>query len=125
MAELMESTATLSRLVEDVRDSALALRMVQIGGTFNRFTRVVRDVSKELGKDIDLVISGGDTELDKTVVEKIGDPLTHLVRNSMDHGIESADCASQEASPPKAPSDSTPTTTPAASSSKSATMAAA
>ncbi|MGR9012127.1 MAG: chemotaxis protein CheA [Gammaproteobacteria bacterium] len=91
MADLIESTATLSRLVEEVRDSALALRMVQIGGTFNRFHRVVRDVSKELGKDIDLVISGAETELDKTVVEKIGDPLTHLVRNSMDHGIESAE----------------------------------
>ena len=89
--DLLESTATLSRLVEEVRDSALKLRMVQIGGTFNRFQRVVRDVSKELGKDIDLVISGADTELDKTVVEKIGDPLTHLVRNSMDHGIESAE----------------------------------
>jgi two-component system chemotaxis sensor kinase CheA len=91
MADLIESTATLSRLVEDVRDSALALRMVPIGATFNRFTRVVRDVSKELGKDIALVISGADTELDKTVVEKIADPLTHLVRNSMDHGIEPAD----------------------------------
>jgi len=88
MADLIESTATLSRLVEEVRDSALALRMVQIGATFNRFQRIVRDVSKELGKDVDLVISGADTELDKTVVEKIGDPLTHLVRNSMDHGIE-------------------------------------
>ncbi|MDD5215850.1 MAG: chemotaxis protein CheA, partial [Methylococcales bacterium] len=91
MADLMESTATLSRLVEEVRDSALALRMVQIGATFNRFQRVVRDVSKELGKDINLVISGAETELDKTVVEKIGDPLTHLVRNSMDHGIEPAE----------------------------------
>ncbi|WP_262964627.1 chemotaxis protein CheA [Methylobacter psychrophilus] len=91
MTELIESTETLSRLVEEVRDSALALRMVQIGGTFNRFQRVVRDVSKELGKDIDLVISGAETELDKTVVDKIGDPLTHLVRNSMDHGIESAE----------------------------------
>ncbi len=91
MAELMESTATLSRLVEEVRDSALALRMVQIGGTFNRFQRVVHDVSKELGKDIELVISGAETELDKTVVERIGDPLTHLVRNAMDHGIESAE----------------------------------
>jgi len=89
--ELLEATATLSRLVEEVRDSALDLRMVQIGGTFNRFQRVVRDVGKELGKDIELVISGADTELDKTVVEKIGDPLTHLVRNSMDHGIESAE----------------------------------
>ncbi|MDP2099805.1 MAG: chemotaxis protein CheA [Methylobacter sp.] len=101
MADLTESTATLSRLVEEVRDSALALRMVQIGGTFNRFQRVVRDVSKELGKDVDLVISGGDTELDKTVVEKIGDPLTHLVRNSMDHGIESAELRLARGKPAK------------------------
>ncbi len=91
MVDLMESTATLSRLVEEVRDSALALRMVQIGGTFNRFQRLVHDVSKELGKDIELLICGAETELDKTVVEKIGDPLTHLVRNSMDHGIEAAE----------------------------------
>ena len=90
-AEMLEAASTLSRLVEEVRDSALTLRMVQIGGTFNRFQRVVRDVSKELGKDIRLEISGAETELDKTVVEKIGDPLTHLVRNSMDHGIEAAD----------------------------------
>jgi two-component system chemotaxis sensor kinase CheA len=90
VTELHESMTTLSRLVEEVRDSALTLRMVQIGTTLNRFQRVVRDVSKELGKDIDLLISGADTELDKTVVEKIGDPLTHLVRNSMDHGIEPA-----------------------------------
>ena len=91
VAELLEATTTMSRLVEEIRDSALNLRMVQIGATFNRFQRVVRDVSRELGKDIRLEISGGDTELDKTVVEKIGDPLTHLVRNSMDHGIESAE----------------------------------
>jgi len=64
---------------------------VQIGSTFNRFQRVVRDVAKELGKDIRLEISGGETELDKTVVERIGDPLTHLVRNAMDHGIEPAE----------------------------------
>jgi len=99
MAGLLEATATMSRLVEEVRDSALNLRMVQIGGTFNRFQRVVRDVSKELGKDIRLVISGEDTELDKTVVEKIGDPLTHLVRNSMDHGIESAEVRLQRGKP--------------------------
>ena len=89
--ELVESTTTVTRLVEQVRDSALTLRMVQIGGTFNRFQRVVRDVSAELGKDIRLDISGAETELDKTVVEKIGDPLTHLVRNAMDHGIEPAE----------------------------------
>ncbi|WP_236208906.1 chemotaxis protein CheA [Pseudomonas tohonis] len=91
LVDMSESAETLSRLVEEVRDSALTLRMVQIGATFNRFQRVVRDVSKELGKDIVLHISGGDTELDKTVVEKIGDPLTHLVRNAMDHGIEPAE----------------------------------
>jgi len=89
-SELVESTSILSRLVENIRDSALQLRMVQIGETFTRFNRVVRDVSKELGKEIDLIITGADTELDKSVVEKIGDPLMHLVRNCMDHGIEAA-----------------------------------
>ena len=87
---LLESTSQMSRLVEEIRDNALTLRMVQIGETFNRFQRVVRDVSKEIGKNIVLEISGADTELDKTVVEKIGDPLMHLVRNAMDHGIESS-----------------------------------
>ncbi|MFZ6801798.1 chemotaxis protein CheW [Undibacterium sp. Di24W] len=87
---LLEATGEVMRLVEEVRDSALQLRMVPIGTTFSRFQRVVRDVSIELGKDIILEISGGDTEVDKSVVDKIGDPLMHLVRNSMDHGIESA-----------------------------------
>ncbi|MGA8134593.1 MAG: chemotaxis protein CheA [Pseudomonas gingeri] len=88
IGEMIEAASSLSRLVEEVRDSALTLRMVQIGATFNRFQRVVRDVSKELGKDIVLEVNGAETELDKTVVERIGDPLTHLVRNAMDHGIE-------------------------------------
>ncbi len=91
VVELEESTSKLSTLVEEVRDSALQLRMVKIGATFNRFQRVVHDVSRELGKDIALVIDGEETELDKTVVEKIGDPLMHLIRNCMDHGIESAE----------------------------------
>ncbi|MDC8756455.1 chemotaxis protein CheA [Janthinobacterium fluminis] len=89
--EFQECSSTLSALVEEVRNSALQLRMVKIGATFGRFQRVVHDVARELGKDIGLVISGEDTELDKTVVEKIGDPLTHLVRNAMDHGIEAVD----------------------------------
>ena len=89
--ELEESTSTLSGLVEQVREGALQLRMVKIGGTFNRFQRTVRDVSRELGKEIELVVRGEDTELDKTVVERIADPLTHLVRNAIDHGIEAAD----------------------------------
>ncbi len=90
-AELQECTSTLAGLVEEVRDSALQLRMVKIGATFNRFQRVVHDVAREIGKDIGLVVSGEDTELDKTVVEKIADPLTHLVRNAIDHGIEAAE----------------------------------
>jgi len=88
---LQEATSTVSGLVEEILDGALHLRMIPIGDTFNRFRRVVRDVSQELGKDIELIISGAETELDKTVVEKIGDPLMHLLRNAMDHGIESAD----------------------------------
>lgn len=88
---LLEATASVLRLVEEIRDSALQLRMVPISTTFNRFQRVVRDVGKELGKDIALTITGGDTEVDKSVVEKISDPLMHLVRNAIDHGIESAE----------------------------------
>ncbi|MBI3376557.1 MAG: chemotaxis protein CheA [Betaproteobacteria bacterium] len=88
---LVETTSVLSRLVENIRDAALQLRMVQIGETFNRFNRVIRDVAKELNKEIELVITGGETDLDKSVVEKIGDPLMHLVRNAIGHGIEPAD----------------------------------
>ena len=97
--ELLECTSTLSSLVEEVRDSALQLLMVKIGATFNRFQRVVHDVARELGKDIRLDVSGEDAELDKTVVEKIGDPLTHLVRNAMDHGIEPADVRTARGKP--------------------------
>lgn len=99
IGDLIEATSSLSRLVEEVRDCALTLRMVQIGGTFNRFQRVVRDVSKELGKDIVLQVHGAETELDKTVVERIGDPLTHLVRNAMDHGIESSQLRRERGKP--------------------------
>lgn len=98
-AEIQECHSTLSGLVEQVRDSALQLRMVKIGATFNRFQRVVHDVSREIGKDIALVVSGEDTELDKTVVEKIGDPLTHLVRNAIDHGIDSPQLRAQRGKP--------------------------
>ena len=98
---LAEASQTLIRMIEEVRDGALNLRMVQIGDTFNRFQRVVRDVSRELGKEIELQITGGETELDKTVVEKIGDPLTHLVRNAIDHGIESQQLRLQRGKPVK------------------------
>jgi two-component system chemotaxis sensor kinase CheA len=100
-SELEESTSTLSGLVEQVREGALQLRMVKIGGTFNRFQRTVHDVSRELGKEIDLVVRGEDTELDKTVVERIADPLTHLVRNAIDHGIEPAEVRLARGKPAK------------------------
>jgi two-component system, chemotaxis family, sensor kinase CheA len=89
--DVIESLSVVGRLVQEIRDNALGLRMVEIGATFDRFKRVVRDVSRELNKQIDLVISGGETELDKFVVEQLADPLMHLVRNSMDHGIEAAE----------------------------------
>lgn len=88
---MVEATGIINRFVEEIREDALRLRMVEIGETFSRFQRVIRDVSRDLGKEIVLETSGADTELDKTVVEKIGDPLMHLVRNAMDHGIEPAD----------------------------------
>lgn len=88
-SKLQESAAETSQQIEEIRDAALSLRMVQIGETFNKFRRVVRELSKDLGKDINLVIEGSETELDKTVVDKINDPLMHLIRNSLDHGIES------------------------------------
>jgi two-component system chemotaxis sensor kinase CheA len=87
-AAQVEAAAQVTRLVEDIRERALKLRMVEIGETFARFQRVVRDVSRELGKDIALVIEGAETEMDKTLVERIADPLMHLVRNAIDHGIE-------------------------------------
>jgi two-component system, chemotaxis family, sensor kinase CheA len=102
LADLSESASRLSRLVEEVRDSALTLRMVQIGGTFSRFHRIVRDVARDLGKQIDLEITGAETELDKTVVERINDPLVHLVRNAMDHGIEPAEVREQRGKPARA-----------------------
>lgn len=98
-AALQDSSSVLGELVEQVRDSALQLRMVKIGATFNRFQRVVHDVAREIGKDIRLVLSGEEVELDKTMVERIGEPLTHLVRNAIDHGIEPAALRRQRGKP--------------------------
>lgn len=79
----------LERLSAELRDSTLSIRMLPIGSTFNKFRRLVRDLSAELGKEINLVTHGEDTELDKTVIERLNDPLVHLLRNSIDHGVES------------------------------------
>jgi two-component system chemotaxis sensor kinase CheA len=85
---LIEANQQVTRLIEGIRNSTLKLRMVPIGDTFTRFRRVVRDTAAELGKDVALDIEGGDTELDKAMVERIADPLMHLVRNALDHGLE-------------------------------------
>jgi two-component system chemotaxis sensor kinase CheA len=87
---LIEANEQIGALVEEIRNSTLQLRMVPIGETFSRFRRVVRDTAAELGKDVLLEIVGGETELDKSMVERIADPLMHLVRNALDHGLETA-----------------------------------
>ncbi|MBQ4836711.1 chemotaxis protein CheA [Pseudoalteromonas luteoviolacea] len=96
---LIEAMALLERLVENIRDSSLKLRMVQIGETFNKFKRVVRDIADELGKQVELTIVGAETELDKTFVEKVSDPLMHIVRNAIDHGIEDPDTRRAQGKP--------------------------
>jgi two-component system chemotaxis sensor kinase CheA len=85
---LIESSARLSYITEELQSAGLKTRMVFIETVFRKFPRLVRDVAANLGKEVDLVLLGEDTELDKTMVELIGDPLVHLVRNSLDHGIE-------------------------------------
>jgi two-component system chemotaxis sensor kinase CheA len=99
LAEMAETAGTLERLVEEVRDRALKLRMVPIGETFSRFRRVVHDLGRELGKDVELELSGTETELDKSMVEKISDPLMHLVRNAIDHGLEGGDARTVQGKP--------------------------
>lgn len=84
----VEAVGNLATLVEEIRDSALELRMVPIGEVFHRFPRLVRDISRDLGKKVELKISGAEAELDKSMVDRIADPLTHIVRNSLDHGLE-------------------------------------
>jgi two-component system chemotaxis sensor kinase CheA len=87
--DLTETVEHLSRISSDLQNIILKLRMVPVDTVFNRFPRMVRDLAKSLNKKLELVISGADTELDRTVIDEIGDPLVHLLRNSVDHGIES------------------------------------
>ena len=87
----VEASARVMGLMQSTRDAALGLRMVPIGETFARFHRVVRDVAKQLGKELELEVLGGDTEMDKSMVDALADPLMHLVRNSLDHGLELPD----------------------------------
>lgn len=88
---LLERVAQLERNTREIQERVMGIRMVPIGNAFSRFPRLVRDLSGKAGKKIHLILSGEETELDKTVIESIGDPLTHLVRNSADHGLEPPD----------------------------------
>lgn len=87
------------RMVSQLRDITMGIRMLPIGTTFNRFRRLVRDLSSELGKEIDLLTEGEETELDKTVIEKLTDPLVHIIRNSVDHGIETPEAREKKGKP--------------------------
>jgi two-component system chemotaxis sensor kinase CheA len=89
----------LERLVDELRDNVLGIRMMPIGTTFSRFKRLVHDLSAQLDKEIDLVTAGEETELDKTVLDQLGDPLVHLIRNSIDHGIEAPEGRVQAGKP--------------------------
>ena len=88
LQELSEAIEQMDRVTTDLQGVVMKLRMVPVGQVFNRFPRMVRDLSHSLGKEINLIIQGEETELDRTVIDEIGDPLVHLLRNSIDHGIE-------------------------------------
>lgn len=87
-SKIHETVEYLERITTSLHDAVMKVRMVPVERTFNRFPRMVRDLSKDLGKDINLEMTGEDTEVDRTVIDEIGDPLIHLIRNSIDHGIE-------------------------------------
>ena len=90
-AGLIQVAEEVERLTAELRDNTMSVRMLPMSTTFSKFQRLVRDLSSELGKNIALTTEGGDTELDKTVIEKLNDPLIHLIRNCIDHGIEKPD----------------------------------
>jgi two-component system chemotaxis sensor kinase CheA len=90
-AQLTAIAEEVERLTAELRDTTMNIRMLPIGASFSKFKRLVRDLSNELGKEIEMVTEGAETELDKTVIEKLSDPLVHLIRNCIDHGIEAPD----------------------------------
>ncbi len=99
-AELMRATQTLSLVTTEMQETIMKTRMQPIGNVFNKFPRIVRDLARSTGKKVNLHIEGADTELDRSIIEAIKDPLTHLVRNAIDHGIEYPDERVQVGKPP-------------------------
>jgi two-component system chemotaxis sensor kinase CheA len=99
MSALVSIAEEVERLTGALRESTMNIRMLPIGTTFSKFKRLVRDLSAELGKEIELTTTGGHTELDKTVIERLGDPLVHIIRNCIDHGIERPDARMKAGKP--------------------------
>ena len=91
----------IERLTSALRENSMNIRMLPIRATFEKFRRLVHDLARDLGKDVELTMEGADTELDKTVIDQLGDPLMHLIRNSMDHGIEPREVRVAGASGPR------------------------
>lgn len=89
VAELLETTSQLDKITTDIQATAMKMRMVPIGKLYQKSPRIVRDLSKEFGKEIELILKGEDTEIDRGIIEELNDPLVHMIRNSCDHGIES------------------------------------
>lgn len=89
--EIKNQYAVINRIAEDMQHAIMQVRMLPVGTVFQRFGRLVRDISKRLGKEVQLIIEGEDTEADKNVIESLADPLIHILRNSLDHGIETPD----------------------------------
>jgi len=101
-SEVVAVSEEVERLTAALRESSMNIRMMPVRGTFEKFRRLVHDLARDLNKNVELTIEGADTELDKTVIEQLGDPLMHLIRNSMDHGIEPADLRLASGKPPAA-----------------------
>ena len=89
--DMVAVSEEIERLTSALRENSMSIRMLPIRGTFERFRRLVHDLARDLRKEVELAIEGADTELDKTVIDQLNDPLMHLIRNSMDHGIEAAE----------------------------------
>jgi len=100
-SDLVEPVEEVERLTAELRDCVLNIRMLPIGTTFAKFKRLVRDLSAELGKEVVMVTEGAETELDKNVIDQLGDPMVHLIRNCIDHGIESPEEREQAGKPRK------------------------
>src|SRR5699024_9500947 len=90
-SELQETVERMSRVSSDLQNIILTMRMVPIDTVFNRFPRMIRQLARDLNKEVAIEIIGAETELDRTVIDEIGDPLVHLIRNAIDHGIEMPD----------------------------------